>query len=163
MPNMQLELTIWRWGVSCSTAWAGQVLLYLTLKKNFICFNLFSRERETQCERGRGRERGRPRIGSGLQAPSRWHRVPRGARTREPRDRDLSPTQMLNRLSHPGALSNLHLKRNTLAAVWRGSRRSRVLQVKNYDNNPSETWWTSAVAVEAVKKQWILNTLWRQN
>ncbi|XP_053080544.1 protein Churchill isoform X2 [Acinonyx jubatus] len=47
-------------------------------------------QRETQHEWGRGRERGKHRIGSRLQALSHQPRARRGARTRGPRDRDLS-------------------------------------------------------------------------
>ena len=61
------------------------------------------RKRETEHEQGRGRERGRHRIRSGLQALSCQHRARRGAQTREPRDHDLSRSRTLNRLSHPGA------------------------------------------------------------
>ena len=49
------------------------------------------------------RERGRHRIGSRLQALSCQHRAPRGAPTHELGDHDLSGSQRLNRLSHPGA------------------------------------------------------------
>ena len=63
------------------------------------------RERETEHEQGRGRERGRHRIPSRLQALSCQHRARRGARTHGPRDHDLSRSQTLNRLSHPGAPS----------------------------------------------------------
>ena len=41
------------------------------------------RQRETEHEQGRGRERGRHRIQSRLRAPSCQHRAPRGARTHE--------------------------------------------------------------------------------
>ena len=47
-------------------------------------------QRETEHERGRGRERGRHRIGNRLQALSHQPRVRRGARTPGPRDRDLA-------------------------------------------------------------------------
>ena len=69
----------------------------------FFNVYLFLRQRETQHERGRGRERGKHRIGSRLQALSHQPRARRGARTRRPRDRDLSRSRTLNRLSHPGA------------------------------------------------------------
>uniref|UniRef100_A0ABI7ZW42 Thymidine kinase n=1 Tax=Felis catus TaxID=9685 RepID=A0ABI7ZW42_FELCA len=46
--------------------------------------------RETEHERGRGRERGRHSIGSRLQAPSHQPRARRGAGTHGPRDRDLA-------------------------------------------------------------------------
>ena len=67
-------------------------------------FNVYfwEREREAECERTRSWERGRHRIQSRLQAPSCQHRAQRGARTHEPWDHDLSWSQLLNRLSHPG-------------------------------------------------------------
>uniref|UniRef100_A0ABI7Z585 Caspase recruitment domain family member 14 n=1 Tax=Felis catus TaxID=9685 RepID=A0ABI7Z585_FELCA len=46
--------------------------------------------RETEHKWGRSRERGRHRIGSSLQGPSRQPRARRGARTHRPRDHDLS-------------------------------------------------------------------------
>ena len=73
----------------------------------FIYFWERERERERErvhaLEQGRGRERGRCRIRSRLQAPSCQHRARRGARTHQPWDHDLSWSQMLNGLSHPGA------------------------------------------------------------
>ena len=47
-------------------------------------------QRETEHERGRGRERGRHRIGNRRQALSHQPRARRGARTHGPRDRDLA-------------------------------------------------------------------------
>ena len=61
------------------------------------------RETETECEWVRGREKGRHRIQSRLQAPSCQHRARRGARTHGLWDHDLSWSRTLNRLSHPGA------------------------------------------------------------
>ena len=61
------------------------------------------RERETVCEQGRDRERGRRRIRSRFQALSCQHRARCGAQTHKPGDHDLGQSQMLNRLSHPGA------------------------------------------------------------
>ena len=76
------------------------------LFKNF--FYLLLRDRERQSMSGRGAERETDththRIPSRLQAPSCQHRARRGARTHEPRDRDLSRSQTLHRRSHPGAL-----------------------------------------------------------
>ena len=73
------------------------------LKKIFIYFW----EKERQSVRGGGtereRERGRHRNWSRLQALSCQHRAGCRARTHEPRDHDLSRSQMLNWLSHPGA------------------------------------------------------------
>ena len=54
----------------------------------FIYF--FGGQRETEHERGRGRERGKHRIGNRLQALSHQPRARRGARTPGPRDRDLA-------------------------------------------------------------------------
>ena len=72
---------------------------------HFSNFYLFLRERKKQnVSRGEA-ERGRHRIWSRLQALSCQHRVPRGARTHEIRDRDLSQSRTLNQLSHPGAPS----------------------------------------------------------
>ena len=70
--------------------------------KFFLMF-LFIFETETEHEWGRGRERGRHRIGSRLQAVSHQPRAWRGAPTHGPQDHDLSWSQTLNRLSHPGA------------------------------------------------------------
>ena len=53
------------------------------LKKIKYLFN-FLRDRETECKLGRGRERGRHRIRSRLQALSCQHRAQCGAQTREP-------------------------------------------------------------------------------
>ena len=73
---------------------------------NFLLrFFIFERQRETERKWGRGRERGRHRIGSRLQALSCQHGARRGAWTHEPWDRDLSWSQILNRLSHPSALA----------------------------------------------------------
>ena len=72
---------------------------------------LFIFERESEGEKGR--ERGRHGIGSRLQAPSWRHRARRGARTHEPWDRDLSQSQTLNLLSHPGAPGVLSISKET--------------------------------------------------
>ena len=56
---------------------------------------------------GKGRERGRHRIRSRLQALSCQHRARCGAQTHGPRDHDLSRSWTLNWLSHPGAPVNL--------------------------------------------------------
>ena len=70
-----------------------------------LMFILFLRETETECKWVRGRERGRQRIGSRLQALSCQHRAWCGAQTHELWDHDLSCSRTLNRPSHPGALS----------------------------------------------------------
>ena len=63
---------------------------------------MFILERETERKRVRGIQKGRHRIRSRLQAPSRQRRARRGARTHGPRDRDLSRSRTLHRLSRPG-------------------------------------------------------------
>ena len=66
------------------------------------------RQRETEHEQERGRERGRHRIWSRLQALSCQHRARCGARTHGLRDHDLSWSQTLNQLNHPGAPDIYH-------------------------------------------------------
>ena len=72
----------------------------------FIYF--WDRERQSM-NGGGGRERGRHRIGSRLQALSHQPRARHGAWTHGPRDHDLSWSRTLNRLSHPGAPEVLFL------------------------------------------------------
>ena len=67
-------------------------------------------ERETEWKLGRGRERGRRRIGSRLQALSCHHRARHGAWTLKLRNHDLSRSRPLNWLSHTGAPVKLPLK-----------------------------------------------------
>ena len=74
--------------------------LRLFLRVNLLTFIYFW---ETECKQGRDRERGRHRFWSGPQALSCQHRAPRGARTHEPWNHELSQSLKLNRLSHPGA------------------------------------------------------------
>ena len=74
----------------------------------FLIVLMFIFERETgegraECEQGRGRERVRHRIRSRLQALSCQLGAQHGAQTHELWDRDLSQSQTLNRLGHPGA------------------------------------------------------------
>ena len=69
----------------------------------FFNVYLFLRQRETEHERGRVRERGRHRLWSRLQHPSCQHGVWCGAQTHKPWYHDLSWSWSLNRLSHPGA------------------------------------------------------------
>ena len=57
---------------------------------SFFNVYLFLGQRETEHERGRGRERGSHRIGNRLQAPNHQPRARRGARTHGPRDCDLA-------------------------------------------------------------------------
>ena len=110
-PDMGHELTnreIMTWAeVGHLTDWATQVPLKLNffLNKFFFMFIYFW-QRETEHELGRGRERGRHRIWSRLQALSCQHRARHGARTHRPLDHDLSRSRTLNWLSHPGAPRN---------------------------------------------------------
>ena len=92
-------------GVKILTAFSAsskEILLCVSFL-NFFILNVYLFWRETKCKHGRGRERGRHRIRSRLQALSCQHRARHGARTHEPWDHDLSRSQTLNRLSHPGA------------------------------------------------------------
>ena len=79
----------------------------------FFFFNIYSflRQRETEHEQGKVRERGRHRIWSRLQALSCQHRARCGARIHRPWDRDLSWSRTPNRLSHPGAPNYILTKR----------------------------------------------------
>ena len=87
------------------------IFIVKILKKNrkqclsFFNLYLFLRQREREHEWGRVRERGRHRIRSRLQGPSCQHRARRRAWTHGPWDHDLSRSQPLNWLSHPGALA----------------------------------------------------------
>ena len=74
-----------------------------TLLSNFFNVYSFLRDRERQSMSGKGqreRETQNPKQAPGL---SCQHIAQRGARTHEPRDHDLGQSQVLNRLSHPGA------------------------------------------------------------
>ena len=83
---------------------------------------MFIFEGETECKWRRGRERGRHRICSRLQALSCQHRAWHGARTHEPQDHALSWSRTLNRLSHPGAPGiwylNLYWVIALLSLLW---------------------------------------------
>ena len=63
---------------------------------------LILRERQS-VSKGGGREKGRHRIQSRLQALSCQHRARHGAPTHRPWDHDLSRSLRLTQLSHPGA------------------------------------------------------------
>ena len=75
--------------------WIFNVCLFIYL---FIL-----RQRETEHEQGRDRERGKHRIKSRLQALSCQHRAWCRARTHKLWDCDLSQSWTLNQLSHPRA------------------------------------------------------------
>ena len=83
--------------------WATQVPLFRLLWKRIFLNYLFIIW-EIECEWGRGKDRGRHRIRSRLQALGGQHRAQCSARTHGSWDRDLSRSLMLNRLSHPGTL-----------------------------------------------------------
>ena len=87
----------------CSTSSLVFSAIHVRLNFFFLMFIYFW-NRETEHEWGRGRERGRHRIKSRLQALSCQHRAQRGARTHKPWDHDLSWSRTVNRLSHPDAL-----------------------------------------------------------
>ena len=80
--------------------WLFFIILFF---KIFINIYSFLRVKETEGEQGRGRERGRHRTGSRLDALSCQHRARRRAWTHRPRDHDLSWRRTLNWLSHPNA------------------------------------------------------------
>ena len=81
------------------------ILLFCFILFFFVMFFkfIFERQRETEHELGRGRERGRHRIWNRLQALSGQHRARRRVRTHGPWDHDLSWSRTLNWPSHPGA------------------------------------------------------------
>ena len=66
------------------------LFIYLFKKNFFFNVYLFLGQRETEHERGRGRERGRHRIGNRLQALSHKPRARHGARIHRPQDHDLA-------------------------------------------------------------------------
>ena len=71
---------------------------------------IFLGQRETEHERGRGRERGRHRIGNRLQALSHQPRARRRARTHGPRDRDLAEVGRLTDCATQAPLQYLIFK-----------------------------------------------------
>ena len=135
-PDAGLELTyheIVTWAeVGRLTHWATQAplelnfyfiwfyfILFYFILFYFILFQcLFIFETETEHEWGRGRERGRHRIGSRLQALSHQLRAQHGAWTHGPWDRDLSWSRTLNRLSHPGAPAHRSLNNDALGMFY---------------------------------------------
>ena len=100
------------------------ILINIYLVIIFFNVYLFLRQRETEHERGRVRERGGHRIWNRLQALSCRHRAWRGAQTHKPWDHDLSWSRTLNRLSHPGAPVYLFLRETETECEWvRGRER----------------------------------------
>ena len=95
------------------------LIFFLFTKLFYFFFNvyLFLGQRETEHEQARGRERGRHRIGSRLQAPSHQPRARRGARTHRPRDRDLAEVGRLTDCATQAPPSVCLLKRNTCSCL----------------------------------------------
>ena len=89
---------MWIFSHSSTICWKDY---FFSIKKKFSVY-LFLRETETKCEWVRGRERGRHRIWSRLQALNCQHRAWRGTWIHK-WDHDLSWRWMLNWLSHSGA------------------------------------------------------------
>ena len=88
---------------SVGLGWDSMILNPMEPIAIFFNVYLVLRQRETEHEWGRGRERGRHKIRSRLQALRHQPRDWRGARTHKPWDHDLSWSRTFNRLSHPGA------------------------------------------------------------
>ena len=78
------------------------VVVHLGLLLFLMFISFWETDRQTECEQGRARGRGRHRSWSRLQALSCQHRARHEARTHGPRDHDLSWRWMLKQLSHPG-------------------------------------------------------------
>ena len=95
------------WDHDLSWSWLPNRLSHPGAPKTFFLMLIYFWERKTEQEWGRGRERGRHRIGSRFQALSCQHRAWHGAWTRELRDHDLSRSRTLNQLSYPGAPSTM--------------------------------------------------------
>ena len=83
----------------------------------FVFFFFFVFLRESRSATGEGRERGRHRMQSRFQAPSCQHRAWHGAQTHKPWDHDLSQSQTLNWMSHPGAPCSYDIL-STLLYTW---------------------------------------------
>uniref|UniRef100_A0ABI7WS08 Ubiquitin-like domain-containing CTD phosphatase 1 n=1 Tax=Felis catus TaxID=9685 RepID=A0ABI7WS08_FELCA len=77
------------WGKFSEFYSKKNTIMFDDIGRNFLMNPQNGLKRETEHERGRGRERGRHRIGNRLQALSRQPRARRGAQTHGPRDRDL--------------------------------------------------------------------------
>ena len=83
-----------------------------------LFFLMFIFETEREHEWGRGRERGRHRIGSRLQALSHQPRARRGARTPGPRDRDLAEVGRLTDCATQAPQPADPLKRKDFWDAW---------------------------------------------
>ena len=87
-------------------------------------------ERGRESKQERSRDRGRHRIQSRLQVPSCQHRARRGAWTHQPWDHDLSWSQTLNWLSHPG----------TPMIIFLEEEKNKILSWSGHSLN-SSFWW----------------------
>ena len=87
--------------ISACNPYKNWSIFFLFFKFSSIFFLMFIHFWET-APAGEG-QRGRHRIWSRLQALSCWHRAQCWARTHELWDHDLSWSQTLNLLNHPGA------------------------------------------------------------
>ena len=80
-----------------------QINSFFLFKKNFFnAFIYFWRRERDRAWAGEGQREGETQNLKQAQALSCQHRARHGARTHRPRDRDLSRSRILNRLSHPG-------------------------------------------------------------
>ena len=126
--------------------------------------------RETEHEQGRGRETGRHRIWSRLQALSCQHRARHGAWTHKPRDHHLSQSWTLNGLSHRGApeelLFNAHLfferETETEYELGRGRERGRLnpqnrLQALSCQHRARRGAWTREPWDHDLSLSWMPN------
>ena len=128
---------------------SGCLLIFLM----FIYF--WEREREAVCEQGGSRERGRHRIWSRFQALSCQHRAWCGARTHKLWDHDLRQSQMLNRLSHPGAPTNWNLNKNLKRTEHRFQSRWEIWRVADF----GVPGWLSWLSVWLRLRSWS-HSLW---
>ena len=92
----------WSWTLNRLTHPGAPTFLWLFFLMFVYSLREREREREHEHEEGRGRERETQNLKL-LQALSCQHRDWCGAQTHKPWDHDLSRSQMLNQLSHPGA------------------------------------------------------------
>ena len=86
----------------------------------FFNVYLFLGQRETEHERGRGRERGRHRIGNRLQALSHQPRARRRARTHGARDRDLAEVGRLTDCTTQAPLKKIFFLKKLIHSLHQG-------------------------------------------
>ena len=114
LPGWLDQWSVWLL-ISESWSWAPnwvQRLLKRKIKKKLMFIYFWETERQSRGGAERERETQNPKQapGSELSAQSACH----GAQTHKPWDHDLSQSQTLNPLSHPGAPNQNHLKQNIL-------------------------------------------------